>query len=100
MCYILIGHESALPHVFIVAYMFFFVHRLKAPPIYCLLASCPINPIIPLFSLGTLWYLHHLPLYYKRPIYYCLGLVVKSPVLYFLPHLNQVLYSLIRAAVS
>jgi hypothetical protein len=58
------------------------------------------NPVILLFSLGTLWYLHRLPLYYKRPTYYCLGSVLKSPVLYFSSRLNLVLYSLIRAAVS
>jgi hypothetical protein len=56
---------------------------LRRPRIYCLIASCPVNPIIPLFSLGMLWYLHRLPLYYKRLVYYCLGSVVKSPVLYF-----------------
>jgi hypothetical protein len=27
--------------------------------------------------------LYRLPLYYKRPLYYCLGSVVKSLVLYF-----------------
>jgi hypothetical protein len=55
-----------------------------------------INPIIPLFSLGTLWYLHRLPLYYKKTAYYCLGPVVKSPVLYFpFSRFNPVLYSLV-----
>jgi hypothetical protein len=60
-----------------------------------------LKPIILLFSVGTLGYLHRLPLYYKNPVYYCLGSVVKSPVLYpFLLISIKVLYSLIRAAVS
>jgi hypothetical protein len=44
---------------------------------YCVI----LKPIILLFSVGTLGYLHHLPLYYKSLVYYCLGPVVKSPVL-------------------
>jgi hypothetical protein len=50
-----------------------------------LLFSCRVflKPIILLFSVGTLRYLHRLPLYYKSLVYYCLGSVVKSPVLYF-----------------
>jgi hypothetical protein len=50
-----------------------------------LLFSCRmfLKPIILLFSVGTLRYLHCLPLYYKSLVYYCLGSVVKSPVLYF-----------------
>ena len=42
-----------------------------------------------------LWHLCHLPLYYKRPIYYCLGSVVKSPVLYFSSHLNPKCFTLL-----
>ena len=51
----------------------------------CLLFFCRVflKPIILLFSVGTLRYLHRLPLYYKSLVYYCLGSVVKSPVLYF-----------------
>jgi hypothetical protein len=41
-----------------------------------------LKPITLLFSVGTLRYLHRLPLYYKDLVYYCLGSVVKSPVLY------------------
>jgi hypothetical protein len=41
-----------------------------------------LKPIILLSSLGMLGYLHRLPLYYKSLVYYCLGSVVKSPVLY------------------
>jgi hypothetical protein len=40
-----------------------------------------LKPTILLFSVGTLGYLHRLPLYYKSLVYYCLGSVVKSPVL-------------------
>jgi hypothetical protein len=60
-----------------------------------------LKPIILLFSVGTLGYLHRLPLYYKSLVYYCLGLVVKSPVLYPFSLISiKVLYSLIHAAVS
>src|SRR5580693_4211014 len=95
---------------------FLFVYiALRRPRVCCLIASCPVNPIIPLssfasclvnptiplFSLGMLRYLHRLPLYYKRLVYYCLGSVVKSPVLYFSFLVSiAVLYSLIHAAVS
>src|SRR5580693_9482082 len=42
-----------------------------------------LKPIILLFSVGTLGYLCRLPLYYKSLVYYCLGSVVKSLILYF-----------------
>jgi hypothetical protein len=54
----------------------------------------------PIFPFGDALVLHRLPLYYKRPIYYCSGSVVKSPVLYSTSRLNPLLYSPIRAAVS
>jgi hypothetical protein len=54
-----------------------------------------LNPIILLFSVGTLRYLHRLPLYYKRLVYYCLGSVVKSPVLYFSSRLNPKCFTLL-----
>jgi hypothetical protein len=75
----------------------------RRPHVYCLVASCPVNPIIPLFSLGMFWYLHHLPLYYKKLVYCCLGSVVKSPVLYFSLLLQSKSFTLLfvrRSAVT
>jgi hypothetical protein len=60
-----------------------------------------LRSVYPIVLFRDAWVLHCLPLYYKRPTYYCLGSVVKSPVLYFPPsRFNQVLYSLICVAVS
>jgi hypothetical protein len=80
--YILIGHESAQPRVLPRLYH---VSSLVALRLYILLFfyHMSLKPIILLFSIGTLRYLHRLPLYYKTLVYYCLGSVVKSPVLYF-----------------
>jgi hypothetical protein len=71
----------------------------------CLLFFCRmfLKPIILLFSVGTLGYLHRLPLYYKSLVYYCLGSVVKSPVLYFSYPLQSTSFTLLfvrRSAVS
>jgi hypothetical protein len=81
MCYVLIGHELAQPHCCLVVNAFSPSCRLKA--VY-LLFSCHVflKPGNLLFSVGMLGYLHRLPLYYKSLVYYCLGSVVKSLVLY------------------
>jgi hypothetical protein len=42
-----------------------------------------LQPDYPIILFRDALVLHRLPLYYKRSIYYCLGSVVKSPVLYF-----------------
>jgi hypothetical protein len=70
-----------------------------------LLFSCCVflKPIILLFSVGMLGYLHRLPLYYKSLVCYCLGSVVKSPVLYFLTSSQSKRFTLLfvrRLAVS
>jgi hypothetical protein len=54
--YVLIGHESALPRVFLIVYAFLYVLPQGVLVSYCSVALCPLNPITPLFSLGTLWY--------------------------------------------
>jgi hypothetical protein len=79
--YILIGHELALPRVFLVVTTFLSSCCLKAVHLL-FLSRVFLKPIILLFSVGMLGYLRRLPLYYKSLVYYCLGSVVKSPVLY------------------
>jgi hypothetical protein len=88
----------------------FLPHCYRIPSSCCLKAVCLLffcrvflKPIILLFSVGTLGYLRRLPLYYKSFVYYCLGLVVKSPVLYFPYPLQSISFTLLfvrRSAVS
>jgi hypothetical protein len=51
---------------------------------YCSTVSCHMTPTpyYPIVLFRDALVLYRLPLYYKRPTYYCLGSVVKSLVLY------------------
>jgi hypothetical protein len=97
--YVLIGHEPALPRY---PYDILFVsilvtgsaslfHRcshvalsiaLRHPHVYCF-PPCGLRHYYPIVLFRDALVLYCLPLYYKRVCYYCLGSVVKSPVLYF-----------------
>ena len=88
----------------------FLPHCYRIPSSCCLKAVrllffCRVflKPIILLFSVGTLGYLCHLPLYYKSFVYYCLGSVVKSLVLYSPYLLESICFALLfvrQSAVS
>jgi hypothetical protein len=76
-------------------YLVFCLVDTTLPPFCCLKAvrllfcyRVVLKPTILLFSVGMLGYLHRLPLYYKSLVYYRLGSVVKSPVLYLSTSLN------------
>jgi hypothetical protein len=96
MLYVLIWYESALhyysviifrsvvilPCCFVVAYTFLYLSprgfHMSIVLVPYVLQSRYLF-ILPRDALV----LHRLPLYYKRPTYYCYGLIVKSLVLYF-----------------